>query len=81
MLDDDVEKHLIEKLKAWMGNRTLIIATHRPAVMQLVERILLIENGQITRDGRKEEILVSPPKVRANPHEGKVNVRTQGASS
>ncbi|MGC6389831.1 type I secretion system permease/ATPase [Ewingella sp. S1.OA.A_B6] len=80
-LDDGVEKHLIEKLKVWMGNRTLIIATHRPAVMQLVERILLIENGQIMRDGSKEDMLVSSPKVKTSPHEGKVNVRTQGASS
>lgn len=80
-LDDGVEKHLIGKLKAWMGNRTLIIATHRPAVMQLVDRILLIENGQIVRDGSKEEMLVTAPKAKAAPHQGKVNLSSQGATS
>lgn len=58
-LDDAAERHLIEKLKVWMKDRTLIIATHRPAVMELVDRILLIEDGKIIRDGAKSEMLAS----------------------
>ncbi|WP_158780703.1 type I secretion system permease/ATPase [Pantoea sp. BAV 3049] len=81
-LDDAVEKHLIEKLQAWMGNRTVIVATHRPAVMQLVDRIILIDKGKIVRDGTKEEMLVSAPaKAQATPHQGKVNLSSQGAKS
>lgn len=81
-LDDAVEKHLIDKLQAWMGNRTVIVATHRPAVMQLVDRILLIDKGKIVRDGTKEEMLVSAPaKAQATPHQGKVNLSSQGAKS
>ncbi|MBS6035236.1 MAG: type I secretion system permease/ATPase [Pantoea sp.] len=80
-LDDGVEKHLIEKLKVWMGNRTLIIATHRPAALQLVDRILLIEKGKIVRDGSKEAMLVSrPSSAEPTPHHGRVNLNTSGAA-
>ena len=82
-LDDTVEKHLISKLQAWMANRTVIIATHRPAVLQLVDRILLIEKGRITVDGSKEEVLRSAPPAQSKPSScsGKVSLTTQGASS
>lgn len=77
-----MEKHLINKLQAWMGNRTVIIATHRPAVMQLVDRILLVDNGKIARDGKKEELLVpAAPKAKPAAHQGKVNLSAQGESS
>jgi len=71
-LDDAAESRLIEKLKAWSGEKTLIIATHRPAVMQLVDRILLLENGKIVRDGTKEQLLVKPAARRT---------KTEGALS
>lgn len=61
-LDDEAESRLIEKLKTWSGETTLIIATHRPAVMQLVDRILLLDNGRIVRDGPKEQLLVRPAR-------------------
>jgi len=81
-LDDAVEKHLINKLQAWMGNRTVIIATHRPAVLQLVDRIVLVDNGKIVRDGKKETLLVpADPKTKSAAHQGKVNLSAQGASS
>jgi ATP-binding cassette subfamily C protein LapB len=80
-LDDAAEKHLIERLMTWMGNRTLIIATHRPAVLQLVDRIMLIDKGRIARDGSKAEMLVTRPEASAAPHQGKVNVKPQGAEA
>ncbi|WP_082212607.1 type I secretion system permease/ATPase [Erwinia sp. 9145] len=80
-LDDGAEKYLIERLQNWMKDRTLIIATHRPAVVQLVDRILLIDNGQIVRDGNKADMLVSPAQAKAAPHQGKVNLSSQGAAS
>lgn len=80
-LDDAAEKHLIERLMTWMGNRTLIIATHRPAVLQLVDRIMLMDKGRIARDGSKAEMLVTRPEASAAPHQGNVNVKPQGAQA
>lgn len=51
------EAHLIEQLKQWIGHRTLVIATHRTAMLQLVDRIIVMEQGRIVMDGAKETIL------------------------
>ena len=56
-LDDVSEKNLISELKTWLGERTLVVATHRLAVLELVDRIIVINNGKIVMDGPKEKIL------------------------
>ena len=56
-LDDVSEKNLIAELKTWLGEKTLIVATHRLAVLELVDRIIVINNGKIVMDGPKEKIL------------------------
>lgn len=56
-LDEMAEAHLIEHLKQWIGHRTLIIATHRTAMLQLVDRIIVMDQGRIVMDGAKEAIL------------------------
>ena len=38
-------------------HRTLIIATHRTAMLQLVDRIIVMDQGRIVMDGAKEAIL------------------------
>ena len=58
-LDDVSERTLINNLKEWSAHRTLVIATHRPAVLQLVNRIIVIHEGKIVKDGPRNEILNS----------------------
>ena len=56
-IDDVAEKQLINHLKGWMGQRTLVIATHRHAVLELVDRIIVVNEGQIVMDGPRDQIL------------------------
>ncbi|MGK3632433.1 type I secretion system permease/ATPase [Enterobacter cloacae] len=56
-LDEMTEEHLISQLKQWIGNRTLVIATHRMAMLQLVDRIIVMDKGRVVMDGPKETIL------------------------
>ena len=58
-LDDVSERTLINNLKEWSAHRTLIVATHRPAVLQLVDRIVVVHEGKIVKDGPRNEILNS----------------------
>lgn len=54
MMDEATERHFIEQFRKWSVGRTVVIVTHRTRVLELIDRILLIENGAIALDGTKE---------------------------
>ncbi|NIF21187.1 type I secretion system permease/ATPase [Candidatus Pantoea multigeneris] len=58
-LDDHTEKEFIERLGNWLNGRTLIVATHRAAILSLVDRILVLKEGQLVMDSPKDNAL--PP--------------------
>lgn len=56
-LDEYSEHQFTQRMKQWLGRRTLVIATHRYPVLALVNRIIIMHEGRIVKDGPKEEIL------------------------
>ena len=56
-MDEATERQFITRFKSWGKDRTIVVATHRMRVLELVERIIVVENGQIVLDGSKEEVL------------------------
>jgi len=57
-MDMASERALIERLKtAFRPDQTLIITTHRHAMLNLVERLIVIENGTVVADGPRDSIL------------------------
>ena len=48
---------MLEQLTPWLDGRTLVVATHRLAVLQWVDRVLVIDAGRIVMDGTKEQVL------------------------
>lgn len=56
-IDDVAEKQLIDHLKGWLAHRTLVVATHRRAVLELVDRIIVVNEGKIVMDGPRDQVL------------------------
>ncbi|MFF7708363.1 type I secretion system permease/ATPase [Pseudomonas sp. NPDC007930] len=56
-LDDVSERRLLDNLWAWSQGRTLIIATHRLSVLQRVDRVIVLDNGQVAIDGPRDAAL------------------------
>lgn len=56
-LDDMTERLALQSLAEWARERTLLVATHRPAVLRLVSRIIVIDNGQVVMDGPRDAVL------------------------
>jgi ATP-binding cassette subfamily C protein LapB len=56
-LDEGTEMAVVANLKRWLGDRTLIVATHRPALLGLVDRLIVIDNGRIVLDGPKDQVI------------------------
>lgn len=56
-LDNESEIRALQVIAQWAQRRTLVIVTHRLQVLPVVERIVIIEGGQIVMDGPKNLVL------------------------
>ncbi len=68
-LDEATEQTVIGNLRDWLGDKTMIVATHRYPVLNLVDRILVLDGGRILLDGPKDEILARLSQGRATPEQ------------
>ena len=59
-MDSQTEKMFIDALsQSLTPSQTLVVATHRPALFALCDRVIVISDGQIVADGKKEEVIKS----------------------
>lgn len=56
-MDNASEQRIKNRLKAVMGNKTLVLITHRLSMLELVDRLIVMEGGRIIADGPKNEVL------------------------
>lgn len=57
-MDSQTEKLFVDRLRdAVPRGQTLIVATHRMAVLSLVDRLIVMDAGRIVADGPRDEIL------------------------
>lgn len=63
-MDTQTERHFVRSLEKMLGKaQTVVIATHREAILHICDRIIVIDKGQIVADGPRAEILArSAPK-------------------
>lgn len=60
-MDTTTEQFFVERLKRILQQRpmTLIVSTHRTSLLALVNRVILLEDGQIKLDGPRDTVLAS----------------------
>lgn len=78
-LDGDSEGRVMKALQENLArDATLILVTHKPQLLRLVERVVVIANGQIVMDGPTNEVMgkLSTPKAVAPPQKTNVPVAT-----
>ncbi|MEO5376608.1 MAG: type I secretion system permease/ATPase [Magnetococcus sp. DMHC-6] len=63
-MDGGTEAALIKRLKEHVANKTLIVVTHRTSLLDLVDRVIVIDNGKVTVDGPKT-LLQRPAPIAA----------------
>jgi ABC-type multidrug transport system fused ATPase/permease subunit len=56
-LDSITEKEIQIALQNLMKNKTVIVIAHRLSTLNIMDRIIVIDNGKIVEDGRKEELI------------------------
>lgn len=57
-MDSQTERQFVDRVKSSLrDDQTLMISTHRPALFDLCERIIVLDKGRVVADGSKAEIL------------------------
>ena len=58
-MDSGSEERVRHNLKIFARDKTLLLVTHRTALLDLTERIIVLDGGRIAADGPKEQILAA----------------------
>jgi ATP-binding cassette subfamily C protein LapB len=56
-MDASSEAELIDRLAVELRDRTFVLITHRPALVRLVDRLLIIDKGKVVADGPRDAVL------------------------
>lgn len=56
-MDLQAEREFVNRLEPYLGNRTLIMISHRPSLFSLVDRLIVLGNGRVAADGARDQIL------------------------
>ncbi|MBV1879710.1 MAG: type I secretion system permease/ATPase [Pseudomonadales bacterium] len=56
-MDNTAELHFTRQLKDRLSGKTLILVTHKTTMLSLVDRIIVLNDGQIVADGPKDQVL------------------------
>lgn len=59
MMDELSENTFKKNLSTIVKDKTVIIVTHKPSLLSIVDRLIVVEDGKIVADGPKEKIISS----------------------
>jgi len=71
-LDMESEHRLMQRLQAHTRDKTLIVMTHRPSLLALVDRIIVLRDGGVAADGPRDAVLraLQQTSPKARKHAG-----------
>jgi ATP-binding cassette subfamily C protein LapB len=56
-MDNSSEAALKARLMETLEDKTLVLITHRSSLLSLVDRLIVVDNGKVMADGKKEDVL------------------------
>lgn len=56
-LDQNLENTIVARLGNWIGQRTCVVATHRPQILSQMEHIAVLQQGRIVMYGKRDDVL------------------------
>ena len=59
-VDSETESRILENLRAFLNDTTLVLATHRVFVAELCDRVLVLEDGIAVQSGTPLELAAGP---------------------
>ena len=56
-MDSGLEQHLCQSIQTLSKAKTLVLVTHKTSLLSLVERLMVLDGGQLVADGPKDAVL------------------------
>lgn len=56
-MDHSSEEEIKQRLRTFAAGKTLIVVTHRTSLLELVDRIIVIDGGKVVADGPKSQVV------------------------
>lgn len=58
-MDYPSEAQFKERIRHYSQHKTMVIVTHRPSLMELADRIIVLDDGVIVADGPKDKVMAA----------------------
>lgn len=56
-MDSSTESKFIKNIKEYLKGKTMILVTHKTSLLSLADRIIVMEDGQVVLDGKKDYVV------------------------
>ena len=56
-MDHSTEKFVKDQLRTFIEGRTWLVVTHRNSLLEMVDRIIVIDNGKLVADGPRDQVV------------------------
>ncbi len=56
-MDHAAEEDIKRQLKTYSAGKSMLLVTHRTSLLELVDRIIVLDNGTVLADGPKDEVI------------------------
>jgi ATP-binding cassette, subfamily C, bacterial LapB len=56
-MDNSTEQVVKRSLKEFMEGRTAVVVTHRTSLLDLVDRVIVLDHGRVVADGPKQQVI------------------------
>jgi ATP-binding cassette subfamily C protein LapB len=58
-MDNSTEKLVIDNLRDFSEGRTMLVVTHRNSLLELVDRIIVVDSGKVVADGPRDSVIAA----------------------
>ncbi|HEX6827828.1 MAG TPA: ATP-binding cassette domain-containing protein, partial [Burkholderiales bacterium] len=70
-MDHGTEQAYIQAMRRYVEGRTVVLVTHKPTMLALVDRIIVLDAGRVVADGPRERVLQALSQGIQVPTQGK----------
>ncbi len=56
-MDTATENMILNNLEPFIKDKTFILVTHKPALLKVIDRLIVMDNGKVVADGPRDDVL------------------------